>query len=59
MTDKKDNQKTPPETKANESDPQEKMQGPISSVMQNIKEAAEEDNEVTKEEADKEKDEKM
>ncbi|HEX7846962.1 MAG TPA: hypothetical protein VF476_14270 [Chitinophagaceae bacterium] len=34
-------------------DPQEHMQGPVSSTMQNIKEEAEENNEETKEEADR------
>jgi hypothetical protein len=59
MTDKKEDQQTPPEAKTNETDPQENMQGPISSMMQGIKEGAEENNEVTKEEADEEKDERM
>ena len=38
-------------------DPQEKMKGPVSSVMQNIKDGAEENDFETKEEADKKKDE--
>lgn len=38
-------------------DPQEHMEGPVSSFMQNIKETAEENNKETKEEADKKKDE--
>lgn len=38
-------------------DPQEEMKGPISSLMQNIKETAEENNVESKEEADKRKDE--
>ncbi len=59
MTDKNEKPKSTPETKENESDPQEHMEGPISSIMQNIKETGEENDEVTKEEADKEKDEKM
>lgn len=37
-------------------DPQEKMEGPISSLMQNIKETAEENDEETKDDADKKKD---
>jgi hypothetical protein len=37
-------------------DPQEKMEGPISSVVQNIKEGAEENDDESKEEADKKKD---
>ena len=36
-------------------DPQEHMEGPISSLMQNIKEEAEENDSVSKEEADKKK----
>ena len=38
-------------------DPQEHMKGPISSIMQNAKETAEENDKETKEEADKKKDE--
>lgn len=38
-------------------DPQEHMEGPVSSFMQNIKETAEENNEESKKEADKKKDE--
>ena len=38
-------------------DPQEKMEGPISSIMQTIKEAGESTDVVSKEEADKKKDE--
>ena len=40
-------------------DPQENMQGPVSSIMQNIKEAVEKDDEETKEEADQKKDKNM
>lgn len=40
-------------------DPQEHMEGPVSSVMQNIKEEAEEGDKVSKEEADRKKDENM
>lgn len=40
-------------------DPQENMKGPVSSLMQNIKEEAEENNDETKEEADERKDRKM
>lgn len=43
--------------KKKSTDPQEKMEGPVSSIMQNIKEEAEENDEETKEEADKKKDE--
>lgn len=38
-------------------DPQDDMQGPISSIMQGIKEKVEDNNEETKEEADRRKDE--
>lgn len=48
--------KPDPET-LHTTDPQENMEGPVSSVMQNIKEGAE-DNE-TKEAADKKKDKNM
>ena len=37
-------------------DPQEKMEGPVSSIMQTIKEEGEASDVVTKEEADKKKD---
>jgi len=40
-------------------DPQENMEGPISSVMQNIKESSEKDDDNTKEEADRKKDKNM
>ena len=43
--------------KIKNTDPQEKMEGPVSSLMQNIKEVAE--DEITKEEADKIKNENM
>jgi hypothetical protein len=48
--------KPDPET-LHTTDPQENMKGPISSVMQNIKEGAE--DEETKESADKKKDKNM
>ena len=48
--------KPDPET-LHTTDPQEKMKGPVSSVMQNIADEAEENNEETKEEADRKKDE--
>jgi hypothetical protein len=47
--------KPDPET-LNKTDPQEEMEGPVSSVMQDIREEAEENNEETKEEADRKKD---
>lgn len=50
--------KPDPETLHN-TDPQDNMKGPVSSVMQNIKETAEDNNKETKEEADTKKDEKM
>jgi hypothetical protein len=37
-------------------DPQENMEGPVSSMMQNIKEKAEENDKESKEEADEKKD---
>jgi hypothetical protein len=37
-------------------DPQENMKGPVSSIVQNIKESAEENDAESKEEADKKKD---
>jgi len=40
-------------------DPQDQMKGPFSSAMQNIKEEANKNDEVSKEEADKKKDENM
>ena len=40
-------------------DPQDNMKGPISSLVQNVKESAEEDNKESKEEADKKKEKNM
>ncbi len=56
---KKDKKKTlkPDDETMNTSDPQENMKGPVSSVMQNIKEGAEGDE--SKEAADKRKDRNM
>lgn len=60
--DKKD--KTPdalkpdPET-LHTTDPQKHMRGPVSSTMQNIKEEANKNDEVSKEEADRKKEENM
>jgi hypothetical protein len=52
--------KTEAETeKESTTDPQEKMEGPISSIMQTIKEAGESNDVVSKKEADKKKDENM
>ncbi|HMK26205.1 MAG TPA: hypothetical protein VK483_09265 [Chitinophagaceae bacterium] len=56
----KDKKKSPLETDdktLQTTDPQENMQGPISSIMQTIKEEGEASDVVTKEEADKKKDE--
>lgn len=50
--------KADPET-LHKTDPQDNMKGPLSSLMQNIKETAEDEDEVTKEEADKKKEENM
>jgi len=47
----------PDEETLHTTDPQERMEGPISSIMQNIKEGAEENDQVSKEEADKKKNE--
>jgi hypothetical protein len=54
----KDSPLKPDEETLHTTDPQEHMEGPISSVMQNIKEEAEE-NDETKEEADRKKDRNM
>lgn len=66
MDKKQDNQKKPDNSKdpllkpdketLNTTDPQEHMEGPVSSIMQNIKEEAEENNEEGKKGADKKKD---
>lgn len=49
--------KPDPET-LHTTDPQEHMEGPVSSIMQNIAESGEADDYKSKEEADKEKGEK-
>lgn len=59
----KKDKKTPafkpdPET-LHTTDPQEHMKGPVSSTMQNIKEEANKNDEVSKEEADKKREENM
>lgn len=56
--------KTPPALKPdpetlNTSDPQDHMKGPVSSTMQNIKEEANKNDKVTKEEADRKREENM
>ena len=50
--------KPDPET-LHTTDPQENMEGPISSIVQSIKEGAEANNAETKEEADRKKEENM
>lgn len=50
--------KPDPET-LHTSDPQEHMKGPVSSVMQNIKEEAKKNDKVSKEEADRKRDEHL
>ena len=59
MADRKDKKEEPlkkpdPET-LHTPDPQEEMKGPVSSIMNNIREEAEENNKETKEEADRKK----
>ena len=57
-----DNKKTglqsDPET-LHTTDPQENMQGPVSSVVQSVKEKVEEDDEESKAEADRKKEKNM
>jgi hypothetical protein len=55
-TSKKNNSLEPDPETLHKTDPQENMQGPISTIVQNIKEAGEENDKETKEEADKKKD---
>jgi hypothetical protein len=50
--------KPDPET-LHTTDPQEHMEGPVSSVMQNIKEEANKNDKVSKEEADRKRDERL
>ncbi len=52
---KKNNSLEPNPETLHKTDPQENMKGPISSIVQNIKEAGEENDKETKEEADKKK----
>lgn len=49
--------KPEPET-LHTTDPQEHMEGPVSSLMQNIKETGEKNDQQSKEEADKEREDK-
>lgn len=53
-----DNGLKPDPKTLHKTDPQENMEGPISSIVQNVKENVEEDD-TTKEEADKKKEENM
>lgn len=60
---KEDNQKTPslppdPET-LHKTDPQENMEGPISSMMQGLKKDGEKNDEQSRSEADRKKEEGM
>ena len=58
--DKKEKSPLAPESDTlQKTDPQENMEGPVSSIMQNIKDGAEKNNNESKEEADEEKDRKM
>ena len=59
---KKDNPQpvTKPDTETlNTTDPQDHMKGPVSSTMQNIKEEANKNDKVSKEEADREREKNM
>jgi hypothetical protein len=56
MPDEKKSLKPEPGT-LHKTDPQENMEGPVSSFMQNLKKAAEKNDEESKEAADKRKDE--
>ena len=49
----------PDEKTLHKTDPQENMEGPVSSVVQNIKERSEKNDDVSKEEADRKKDRNM
>jgi hypothetical protein len=53
---KKDTALDPDPETLHKTDPQENMEGPISSLMQNIKEKGETNDKESKEEADKKKD---
>ena len=53
-----DNGLKPDSKTLHKTEPQENMEGPISSIVQNVKENVEEDD-TTKEEADKKKEENM
>ena len=55
MDKKKEKEKDLAEGKKKTTDPQEHMEGPLSSIVQNIKEEVEENDEESKNEADKKK----
>ena len=57
--DKKDNGLAPDPETLHTTDPQEHMKGPVSSTMQNIKDEANKNDDVSQGEADKKRMEKM
>ena len=57
--DKKNTGLAPDPETLHTTDPQEHMKGPLSSAMQNIKEEANKNDKVSKEEADKKREENM
>ena len=57
--DKKNTGLAPDPETLHTTDPQEHMKGPVSSTMQNIKEEANKNDKVSKEEADKKREENM
>ena len=56
---KKDAPLKPDAETLHKTDPQDNMKGPISSLVQSVKEGVEEDNKESKEEADKKKEKNM
>ena len=56
---KKDAPLKPDAETLHKTDPQDNMKGPISSLVQTVKEGVEEDNKESKEEADKKKEKNM
>lgn len=57
--DKKNTGLAPDPETLHTTDPQEHMKGPVSSTMQNIKDEANKNDKVSKEQADKEREENM
>lgn len=57
--DSKDETLQPDPETLNTPDPQDKMKGPLSSIVQSVKETVEENDVETKEEADKKKEENI